>query len=62
MQNFKVLSFSNKQVACVDHRALLVAGGGFHLSAPSSYSVLITAFGHMNMQLSAHQTSPVQNL
>lgn len=36
--------------------------GDFHLSAPSSYSVLIAAFGHMNMQLSAHQTSPVQNL
>lgn len=36
--------------------------GDFHLSVPSSCSVLIAAFGHMNMQLSAHQTSPVQNL
>lgn len=34
--------------------------GDFHLSAPSSYSVLIAAFGHMNMQLSAHQTSPLR--
>lgn len=36
--------------------------GDFYLSAPSPYSVLITAFGHMDIQLSAHQTSPMQNL